>query len=502
MPTTTSNIALGTLLDLVGQATQPPPGAKGDSVFDALLQRPAATEQPRAAERPASNASERDSSVPANSPKPDDHHNQTEPAARQGDKAKEKSSDSSTQAAKNPREHDDESQATAGQDAANLVNAQQIAAASAMQAPAAVVPAKAASGDEGGPTSTADGVGDVKAGKGKSRQATSSGEQAPALDEAGPTTTKKGTKEQEPQAHDALKEQGQAQVQAASAVPLHAHEQVEATNPAADQNAVVPEGQAASDAVSKLTVQTTAHEEHGPRNESSGENNASASEAAALIAQAALDQPVAASDAKTPPVVAASIPIQPAADSTPLKGSEAAANAISGAPPRRSRLPGELLAPAAVPAARRGHVEVDSARLLNRVARALSAAQSRDGEIRLRLSPPELGSLKVEIRVQDGALVARLEAETDVAKAAIVDNLPVLRERLAEQGVRIERFDVDLMQRQTGGFANHSDQRQTSEQPGALRVALPARRGGEPVAAAAIPVRAAVPSPGGLNVIV
>jgi flagellar hook-length control protein FliK len=96
--------------------------------------------------------------------------------------------------------------------------------------------------------------------------------------------------------------------------------------------------------------------------------------------------------------------------------------------------------------------------------------------------------------------VARLEAETDVARAAIVDNLPALRERLAEQGVRIERFDVDLMQRHMGGSADQSDQRQMNESPGAARVALPQRRAVEP---AAVVVNVSRPATqGGLNVIV
>jgi flagellar hook-length control protein FliK len=89
--------------------------------------------------------------------------------------------------------------------------------------------------------------------------------------------------------------------------------------------------------------------------------------------------------------------------------------------------------------------------LLHRVARALNAAQQREGEIQLRLSPPELGALRLQVQVVEGALTARLEAETTAARTALIDNLPALRDRLAEQGVRIERFDVDLMQRQPGG---------------------------------------------------
>ena len=97
---------------------------------------------------------------------------------------------------------------------------------------------------------------------------------------------------------------------------------------------------------------------------------------------------------------------------------------------------------------------IDSPRLLSRVARAFHLAQRRGGELTLRLSPPELGSLRVELHVEDGAMTARLEAETEVARTALIEHLPVLRERLAEQGVRVERFDVDLMQQrgqETGG---------------------------------------------------
>lgn len=96
--------------------------------------------------------------------------------------------------------------------------------------------------------------------------------------------------------------------------------------------------------------------------------------------------------------------------------------------------------------------EADQSRFVQRVARAFQAAQNRDGEIRLRLSPPELGSLRLEVKVQGGALTARIEAETTAARQLLLDNLPVLRERLAEQGVRVEQFDVDLTDRQPGGL--------------------------------------------------
>jgi flagellar hook-length control protein FliK len=87
----------------------------------------------------------------------------------------------------------------------------------------------------------------------------------------------------------------------------------------------------------------------------------------------------------------------------------------------------------------------DRLRLVQRVMNALQAAEARGSAVRLRLSPPELGSLRLELAVRDGALLARLEVETSTARALLLDSLPQLRERLAAQEIKIERFEVDLM---------------------------------------------------------
>jgi flagellar hook-length control protein FliK len=96
--------------------------------------------------------------------------------------------------------------------------------------------------------------------------------------------------------------------------------------------------------------------------------------------------------------------------------------------------------------------DIDPARFLHRVAKAFESARDRDTEVRLRLHPAELGSLSIEVKVEESALTARVQAETPEAKQALIENLPVLRERLAEQGIRIDQFDVDLM--------DHSDRQQ------------------------------------------
>lgn len=102
---------------------------------------------------------------------------------------------------------------------------------------------------------------------------------------------------------------------------------------------------------------------------------------------------------------------------------------------------------------------VGRVRFVQRVARAFQAAGDRGGTVRLRLSPPELGSLRVEITVSRGVMNARLEAETQTARQLLLDNLPMLRERLAEQDIKVEHFQVDISDRQPGGLPDRSDHR-------------------------------------------
>jgi flagellar hook-length control protein FliK len=68
----------------------------------------------------------------------------------------------------------------------------------------------------------------------------------------------------------------------------------------------------------------------------------------------------------------------------------------------------------------------------------------------VRLSPPELGNLRIELAVQNGVLTAKLEAETPAARNALLDNLPALRDRLAQQDIRVEKFDVDVRRDSNG----------------------------------------------------
>lgn len=98
-----------------------------------------------------------------------------------------------------------------------------------------------------------------------------------------------------------------------------------------------------------------------------------------------------------------------------------------------------------------GADQADRVRFVQRVARAFEAMGDRGGSIRLRLHPPELGSLRLEVTIRNGTMTARLEVETDSARTMLLDNLPALRDRLAEQDIKVGRFDVELSDRSSGG---------------------------------------------------
>jgi flagellar hook-length control protein FliK len=100
--------------------------------------------------------------------------------------------------------------------------------------------------------------------------------------------------------------------------------------------------------------------------------------------------------------------------------------------------------------------QFDRARFVQRVERAFAAMSERGGTVRLKLSPPELGSVRMEITVNKGVMKARLEAENKETKNLLLENLPGLRDRLAQQNIKIQKFDVDLRDPASGGTPQHT----------------------------------------------
>lgn len=100
----------------------------------------------------------------------------------------------------------------------------------------------------------------------------------------------------------------------------------------------------------------------------------------------------------------------------------------------------------------------DQVRFVQRVAKAFEAAGNHDGPVVVRLSPPELGSLKLEISLRNGALTANVQTDNSATRNILLDNLPALRDRLEQQDIRIERFNVEVQDRSAGGQPQMPDQ--------------------------------------------
>jgi len=85
-----------------------------------------------------------------------------------------------------------------------------------------------------------------------------------------------------------------------------------------------------------------------------------------------------------------------------------------------------------------------------------SGAESLDGAIRvlsasngegrfhvtMQLEPPELGQLRVQVRVQQHAMTLQVDAESSSVARLITSRMSELREALASHGIRVERADV------------------------------------------------------------
>ncbi len=70
------------------------------------------------------------------------------------------------------------------------------------------------------------------------------------------------------------------------------------------------------------------------------------------------------------------------------------------------------------------------------------------GRMVLRLHPAELGALRIELMVEGDKVRANLHAQTQQVQEVLERNLGQLRSALAEQGLKIDHFQVSSDPRQ------------------------------------------------------
>ncbi|MEM9883543.1 MAG: flagellar hook-length control protein FliK [Planctomycetota bacterium] len=95
-----------------------------------------------------------------------------------------------------------------------------------------------------------------------------------------------------------------------------------------------------------------------------------------------------------------------------------------------------------------------------RINRGLAnAVNQQGGNVTLRLTPPEMGTVRIQLNLQGTAVSAQFHAETDAAQRLLTQQLGQLRASLESQGLQVERLGVQAL----GGSSNASNlQQQTN----------------------------------------
>ena len=98
-------------------------------------------------------------------------------------------------------------------------------------------------------------------------------------------------------------------------------------------------------------------------------------------------------------------------------------------------------------------------KLVQRVLRGIEQLANGGGQVRLRLHPPELGSLQMSLRMEGGQVFAKLEVENTTARDALLNNVQTLRDRMADQGMKVAAFEVEVSTDSAGsGMGSSSSQ--------------------------------------------
>jgi flagellar hook-length control protein FliK len=103
------------------------------------------------------------------------------------------------------------------------------------------------------------------------------------------------------------------------------------------------------------------------------------------------------------------------------------------------------------PSAAEGPDAIDRVRLVQRVARSFQRLGPAGGQLNLLLHPAELGSVRLQLSLEGSRMEASITTQTTAALEVLRDQLPELRQRLADFGIEIERIDFRQADPQDGG---------------------------------------------------
>lgn len=100
---------------------------------------------------------------------------------------------------------------------------------------------------------------------------------------------------------------------------------------------------------------------------------------------------------------------------------------------------------------------VQRAKLVQRVSRGFQHLGSGGGQIRMKLAPEQLGSVQLQMNVQNGQLSGRMVTQSDAATQMLREQLPDLRAALENQGIKLQRIDIETDASSTDTMGRDAD---------------------------------------------
>lgn len=107
-----------------------------------------------------------------------------------------------------------------------------------------------------------------------------------------------------------------------------------------------------------------------------------------------------------------------------------------------------------------------SASSVDRLTQVLSSSVTpRSSFLRLQLDPPELGQLRIEVRMNQDSLSMRVQTETAAVKGLVEERMGELKAAMHQQGIRVDRVDVEV--KPQSGTSSHGREHGDARDPGA-----------------------------------
>ncbi len=117
---------------------------------------------------------------------------------------------------------------------------------------------------------------------------------------------------------------------------------------------------------------------------------------------------------------------------------------------------GEATTSAAEMKAEAGRDELNAARITRGIE---NAVKQRGGSLTIRMSPPDMGIVKLELEMKGGAVTARLQAEHDSVRQMLTQKITQLHSALEGQGLQVDKLTVQTMDNSSASsFNEHQEE--------------------------------------------